>query len=143
MGIRVATISDLDLVLDLGKKFLNETNYKQFGAEDKLEQLAKYFLTSPASERIVFLYDDVGILGASVSPFIFGDMKVATDILWWVEPTRRGDNIGTELIKAYEYWAKTVGCRIAVMVSLDERVGKFYEKNGYALYERAYMKELK
>lgn len=94
------------------------------------------------TKQIVLIYDDVGFLAGLATPSLFGDIRQATEMAWWVEPSERGKEAGGELLKAFEFWAKKVGCKLVTMISLNDKVGKYYEKNGYKLYERAYVKEV-
>lgn len=142
MSLKIATIEDLDLVVSMAVKFIEATEYKNLYTEDKIRELASNLLQADKDKTIIFLYGDVGFLAGVTSPFLFGDVKQASEVAWWVEPSARGKEAGKELIKVFEYWAHKVGCKVVTMVSLDEKVGKIYEKNGYKLYERAYLKEL-
>jgi GNAT superfamily N-acetyltransferase len=140
--IRIATEEDFELVREFALKFLDSLPYRTIVDEDKVDEIVKTFLKSDRTERVVLMYGDIGMLAGSVTPFIFGNVIMASEIGWWIEPEHRGKAAGRELLKAFEYWAKQVGCSAITMVSLDERLGKFYEKNGYKLYERAYVKEI-
>ncbi len=144
MGLRIATKDDLDTVLDLCYKFADASPYLNFVSKDKLKDQIVDFLNQKRSEKIILLYDDVGILVAMKSEFIFGNESVATEIGWWVEPEHRKSNIGKELMAAFEFWAKTVGCKAVVMTELNEteHLRKFYEKSGFKIYERSYFKEI-
>jgi GNAT superfamily N-acetyltransferase len=82
------------------------------------------------------------MLLAVASKSLFSPHKTATEIGWYVSPDERGKEAGKQLLEAFEYWAQKVGCKYITMISLDDRVGKFYEKKGYSLLERAYMKVL-
>jgi GNAT superfamily N-acetyltransferase len=77
------------------------------------------------------------------TPFPFGPYSLATETAWWVEPDKRGSGLGLQLLQAFEYWAKEkAGAAMISMSSLDDKVGEMYTKQGYKLYERAYMKVL-
>lgn len=140
--LRIATIEDLPLVLDLGMKFANSSKYSKLADKNKIEQVAKDLLEADNNQKIVLLYEDYGMLAGLVTPFIFGTASCATELVWYVEPDKRGTKAGTALLEAFEFWAKAVGCSTITMVSIDDKVGKYYESKGYTLYERAYMKEI-
>lgn len=143
MGIRVATIDDLDLVISMGKKFLEVSPYANIAVDEDIQKYATEFLSYPDPKKhIALLSDDQGIIGGKVEKFFWGKALRAYELMWWVEPEARAKGIGQELIEAFEYWAKQVGCKEIVMVGLDDRTCQFYEKNGYSLYERGYVKEL-
>lgn len=140
--IRIATKEDFDLVLNMALKFSASSPYAKYTDVDKLKILIETFLEEDRSKSIILLHSDKGMLAAIVTPFLFGNIKLSTEVGWWVEPEARGLKIGKELLDAYEYWAKQVGCSLVTMSSLDDSVGKYYEMNGYTLYERAYIKEI-
>ena len=77
-----------------------------------------------------------------VSPSLYSKDRVALEILWWVEPDARKTGLGKELLEAFEYWAKNIAqCSIIAVSSLDdESLDKFYNKKGYKLTEKTYMK---
>lgn len=140
MGLRLATIEDAELILDMSNKFLQSIEYSKYADAGKMKDLVQFFLTS--SDKTVILYDNLGMIAAMVNPFLFGVKLVAAEVGWWVEPEHRRSKIGQELLWAFEQWGKQSGCTLATMTSLDDDIGKFYEKNGYRLYERTYIKEL-
>jgi GNAT superfamily N-acetyltransferase len=139
--LRIATIEDEDLILELALKFVNESPYKEYANEEYIRGLIKDFLASDQSVKIVLLHEN-SMLAGMVSPFLFGPHLMATEVAWWVDLDSRKKKIGEELLEAFEFWAKKVGCDLITMVSIDDTLGKYYEKKGYSLHERAYMKEL-
>lgn len=142
MSIKIATIEDLDLVLEMGHKFLETTNYVSMSDPSVVRNLAVSILSSPKNKAICLIHEDGGMIVGVINPFIFGTQTIATEIAWWVEPSKRGLRIGEELINTFEYWAIANGCKGITLVSLDDSLSKYYEKRGYSLYERAYKKEL-
>ena len=142
MGLRVATIEDLPIILNLAMKFAKSSPYSEYVNEDKIKKIAEGFLSSEHQDKIILLYDDIGMIVGLVSPFMFGNNRVATELAWWIEPNERGKKAGKELLDAFEFWAKKVGCSIVTMMSLDDKIGKYYEKRGYKLSEMSYMKEI-
>lgn len=141
--MKIATTEDTQEIVDMAMKFMATTGYTEYSNEEVITQLVNNILTGKQNEMIILLEPGVGFLAGMSSPFVFGPHFLASEIAWWIEPDHRGNGTGAELIDAFEYWAKNVaGCTMISLTSLDDSVGKFYEKKGYALYERAYMKEL-
>lgn len=141
--IKIATIEDLPEVLDMAMKFMSLTGYTKYSDEQTISNLIETIVTGPQNTMIILLIPGVGFLAGQASPFVFGRGSIASEIAWWINEEKRNSGIGAELVEAFEYWAKNVaGCTIITLTSLDDSVGKFYEKKGYTLYERAYMKEL-
>lgn len=140
--IRVATEEDLPLILKLASNFIEAANYQHVTDPDKIKQVISDFLSSPKTEKIIILYEDFGVIAGSVAEMNLASSKIATESIWWVEPEKRTKEVGTSLLKAFEYWAKQVGAKYVSMACLDEQVGKVYEKLGYTLTERVYLKEI-
>jgi GNAT superfamily N-acetyltransferase len=142
MQLKIATEEDVPTLVDLGMKFAKETEFSKYVTEEHVTELMKTLVTGDQDQTMVILYGTVGMIGGAKAPFLFGPYSMATELFWYVEPHRRKSNIGRELISAFEFWARKTGCMLLTMISLDDELGKYYEKYGYMLYERAYMKEL-
>lgn len=140
--VRIATPEDLEIILSLSSKFLEASPYSSKGDLEKIRQLVLSFIEGDARDKIIFLYEDCGLLAASTTEFLFGKGKIAAEVAWWVNPERRKSDIGTKLLEAFEYWAKLVGCQSVTMACLDDGISKFYESKGYRLLEKAYSKEI-
>lgn len=140
--IKIATIEDLPEVLDMAMKFMSLTGYTKYSDEQTISNLIETIVTGPQNTMIILLIPGVGFLAGQASPFAFGPHRLASEIAWWINEDARKAGAGNELIEAFEYWANTVAeCSMVSLTSLDDSVGKYYEKKGYKLYERAYMKE--
>lgn len=140
MDIRIATIEDTPKLLSMALEFIKTTKYKY--NEETLEKLILDLMSMDKTKAIILMTDD-GMIGGVANQFIFGKHNTATEVAWWVSPEKRSSGLGKQLIEAFEYWAKNVAkCDTVTMVALDDKLGKVYEKNGYELYERAYMKEV-
>jgi len=142
MDLKVATIEDLPLVRDMALKFLENTEYNKHFSMEKLTAVIEELILDGGSTKIIILCEDKGMIVGIVNPFLYGTKLVATELGWWVEPEERKNGVGESLLKAFEFWAHKVGCSMITMISLDDELGQYYEKKGYKLYERAYMKEI-
>lgn len=141
--MKIATIDDLPEVLEMSMKFMASTGYTEYSDEQNIRNLIESIVTGRQDQMIILLKPGVGFVAGQATPFAFGPHYLASEIAWWINEEHRKDGAGAELLEAFEYWAKNVaGCTIITLTSLDDTVGKFYEKKGYKLYERAYMKEL-
>ena len=141
--MKIATIEDLPEVLEMSKQFMSSTGYQKYSDEQTISNLIEAIVTGPQDAMIILLIPGVGFLAGQSSPFAFGPHLLASEVAWWVNEDQRKTGAGSELVDAFEYWAKNIArCTIITLTSLDDIVGKFYEKKGYKLYERAYMKEL-
>lgn len=124
-------------------EFIRKTAYALFLDEGRVMRVVKDFLSKSPTEGVVLLdTEGRGMIAGIKSPCLFNEGLVATELAWWVDEEHRESGIGKELLDSFEYWAKRIGCDFVTMVSLDDNLGKFYEDEGYKLYERAYMKKL-
>jgi GNAT superfamily N-acetyltransferase len=139
--LRIARPEDFDLIKGMILKFAENSPIADQVSEDKLSALIENFISN-GQDKIILLHGEAGLIAGMVTPFIYGNGLVATELVWWVEPDKRKSSVGKELLKAFEFWANKIGCKFVVMSSLDEEVGKFYEKNNYVLRERSYIKGL-
>lgn len=141
--MRIATLDDFNEIKEMSLKFLSKTGYTEYSDEATISQLIYNILTGEQNEMIILLKPGVGMIAGMSTPFVFGPHLLASEIAWWINEDKRGEGDGAELIEAFEYWAKEkAGCKMITLTSLDDELGKFYEKKGYKLYERAYMKVL-
>lgn len=141
--MKIATIDDVAEILEMSKQFMSKTGYAEYSDEQNIRNLIESIVTGRQDQMIILLKPGVGFIAGQATPFVFGPHYIASEIAWWINEEKRNSGIGEELVEAFEYWAKNVaGCTIITLTSLDDGVGKFYEKKGYKLHERAYMKEL-
>jgi len=141
--LKIATADDFEDLNKMALNFLAASPYKDHGNPEVISAFIKDIINGDPAQKIILMRPTEGFVAGMVTPFIFGSDPLATEIAWWVEPDKRSSGIGAELHKALEYWAKNVAnCKFMSMASLDKTVEKYYKKNGYKLYERAYMKVL-
>ncbi|MBZ5760284.1 GNAT family N-acetyltransferase [Rhizobium sp. VS19-DR104.2] len=84
-----------------------------------------------------------GVLVAHAAAHPFAPIKVASELMWWVDPEHRG-LAATKMLNAYEAWARGRRCQFAGMVGLgaDPSTSRLYDRRGYAPVERHFMKSL-
>lgn len=91
-------------------------------------------------------YNICGALGAVVGPGMFSPITMAVEGFWYVLPEHRDGKHGLQLLSWFEGWAKRKGAGYAAMIHLmklqPERLGDLYERRGYALVEKHYVKAL-
>lgn len=138
--MKIAELEDVDTILQMAMKFVRTTGYEKYSDEETIKNLIRDYIESPSTECIIVL-DDFGFIAGRCTVFPFGTGKIASETAWWIDPDSRGQNRGQKLMEAFEYWAKNIAeADMISMTSLDKDVEKIYKKNGYKLYERAYMK---
>ena len=152
LSIRLATEKDYDDVLRMSKSFFEASTYNRLTyTSDGIENLFNEYLKSDKTEIIVLVLvnesdEPIGMLvGAKSVPF-FTTEFIASELAWWVDPEYRKTRQSIDLVKAYEVWAKKVGCSVVTMANIPtlngEKIGKLYEKLGYFKNEVSYMKEI-
>lgn len=116
--------------------------------EDKVVELIDSFLNGDRNQRIVILAleDDqpIGMIAGVTSEMLFSRDKIASEMMWWIEPEHRGSRAALQLLDAYEFWAKKVGAKVVQLSSVDtehaDRLDRLYKKRGYYLVERGYIR---
>lgn len=140
--MKVATEEDFDVVYKLANNFIASADFGTLIDDTRIQELLKDFLSGDKKKNIILLYEDYGMILGTVIPFVFGTKTIAAELAWWVNPDKRRTRAGAKLIEAFEYWAKLAGCAAVTATALTDSLGKYYEKHGYKLYDRAYMKEI-
>jgi len=88
--------------------------------------------------------DMIGGLGCIKAPDLHYDRIIAVETYWYVMPEYRG--VGMLLMEHFEKWAKANGCDAVAFVhlsdSMPEILEKVYEKRGYTLIEKHFLKEI-
>lgn len=140
--IKVAhTEEDFKLTVDLAMRFAAASPYAKYVELGAMQNMVAICMRK--QDSIVFLdTEGRGMLMGTIVPFIYGSKQVAVELGWWVDPEARNAGVGRELIERFELWAKIMGCELITMISIDDQIGLYYEKRGYELRERTYMKEL-
>lgn len=140
--MKIAGFEDFEEVKELVWGFIKQTPHiYKLSTEEGVDQFLRSMLEAPKDQQVIILTEGGMIAGVSV-PSPFGPYLIATELGWYLKEEYRGKGTGQELLEAFEYWAKNVaGCQAIQMSSLDENIGKYYEKKGYKLVEKAYIKE--
>lgn len=149
-NLKVANLTDLQEIKRMCKAFFLSSIYndKEYDA-DKVHDTILELLHDPANRVILLaLRGDkpCAVLAATVAPLLFNASRIATEVVWWVDDKHRRSGVGQQLIEAYEYWAINIAKADYIQLcSLNggDEVGQYYEKIGYKLTEKAYIKECK
>lgn len=81
-----------------------------------------------------------GVIGGIVGGHVYNpNVRLGTELIWWVREDKRGTSVGYRLLKAFEEAAKHLGCS-AVVMTLMPSSGVTLEKLGYTQKESAYHK---
>lgn len=146
--IRRASSADAPVILAMGARFFATTHYTAFASYDDNSALALIEAMTESGVLLVAEQDGVlvGCVGLMVCPFLFDQSKrVAAEVLWYVTPEAQGAGMGKALLAAVEPACRDAGCVAVQMIHLESsppQAGAMYERAGYALKERSYMKGL-
>jgi GNAT superfamily N-acetyltransferase len=147
--ISTATEQDLERLGEWGYVFneLYGAGIMEFNGETFKQRLRVFMETGVGT--VLCAHEGLdGLCGAIAGlfyPDIFADIPTAAEIFWYVLPgSPKGT--GTQLLEAFEEWAKRRGAKrvsMAYMVhNQPERLRAFYEKRGYRAFETFYVKAI-
>lgn len=148
--IKIATPADFDKVKELSTNFFYASPYKDMPLEeDKQTELIEDLMEKyPYHGMIACMHVDnevQGIIAGCTSEILFSRSKIATELVWWVEPDYRKTKGSLLLLDCFEYWAeKVAGADIVQMVALEDdsigTISRFYTRRGYTPVERGFIK---
>ena len=142
--VRPATLVDIPALVAMGQAFLHASHYARFYADNpaQVAQLAERLITSPGG--VVFVAEKegqvVGMLAAVVYDHFISAQRVASEVVFWVDPASRG--LGLKLLRATERWARAQGALALQMISPNAEVDRLYDRLGFSPIERAFQKDL-
>lgn len=153
MSVRVATIDDVSEVYRLCLGFKAISPYADHPiSETHFLGFLNHYLKPKPEEHNVFVYEREGKLRGIIAGLItvgshfFDEHRVATELVWYVEPELRTGMAPIRLLQAYERWAELMGCKkvslSAVENSHREALTKMYNKMGYESTEETFVREI-
>ncbi|KEJ93990.1 hypothetical protein SUH3_12020 [Pseudosulfitobacter pseudonitzschiae] len=81
-----------------------------------------------------------GVLAASTAISPLSPVRIAQELVFWVDPMHRG-RASRRMLAGYEAWALAEGCAAAGLSGLnDPRVARFFGGAGFALSENKFLK---
>lgn len=84
-----------------------------------------------------------GVLAASWSISPLAPVKIAQELIFWVDPAHRGRS-ALRMLADYEKWAVAQGCAAAGLAGLnDPRVARLFSVAGFGLIENKFLKILR
>lgn len=114
--------------------------------------LVKQCVGAPIQDAAMFVMSDekgtpVGVLLGTVinNHPIMQTGQMAHELVFYVSPEHRGKD-SFKLVEAYENWARMLGLTKSTMSHFEDEIGskleKVYQKMGYKLCERTYVRTL-
>lgn len=136
--IRMATLEDVDFIVDSGELMAYESSYKVYKySHSKVRTLVENLINSDIGFVYVAEREGVPIgwmYGACVEHWFSSD-KVATEMATYILPEYRGGADAPRMIKAFKKWAEDVGAvetQIGITTSInEERTSSLYERLGF------------
>lgn len=149
--LRIANLNDVPWIISHAHEQFRASKYADMDVDlVKAQTMIEKFIIEGKDEYIVLVsHDDgkpVGCLAAYAFAPIFSTRRVGVEVCFFVEESHRQSKRGTELMDAYEYWCKLVGCKTCqygLLTSSPGRMKELYERRGAYATETVYMKDLK
>lgn len=140
--IRTATREDIPRMVEMGRRFRNESSYNKYLADNpaKMAELGEKLV---ALDGIIVAERDGEIqamLGYVVHEHFISGERVAGEIFWWAEPEHRG--AGLMLLREMEKRARAAGAKYLHMIAPSERVKTLYERLHFDFIEATYQRAL-
>jgi GNAT superfamily N-acetyltransferase len=136
--VRPAAHGDVGAIVAMGARMHAESAYSflPYDAE-KVRRCVLEHIAHPETLCAFVAVDGgapVGMMGGYISEYFFCGEKIASDMVVYVEPGRRGTLAAARLIGAFREWAAARGAReICLGISTGRepaRTGRFYERLG-------------
>lgn len=139
--VREATDRDLDTIVSMGEAFLRETPYgTQIGTNpEQLRTFARTLMQGAGAIAVTGGDVPTGMIAVWCFVHPFSGERIASELVWWVNPEERGST-GVRLLRWAEAWARAQGAVALQMIAPTDRVGAFYERRGYTRVEVSYQR---
>ena len=147
MILRQVETAELPKLTECFAEFCRATRFVRGFDMGRFAALWSGLLESKAG--VVFgLFDEAGeiqgMLGGLAYPEPYSAELLATEMFWFVRAEERGG--GIRLYRAFEQWAREMGCSQIRMVhlldSMPERLEKVYRRWGFKAAEVHYVRDL-
>ncbi len=143
--LKLGTYDDFADIKRMAKAFFEASPYVEFGVDDsRVEELIHVFLQDGQDNKVLILWTadgkPVGVLAAAAETNLFNNQRMAGELIWWIDPEHRKSKAAGEMLKAYDYWWKTLGCQFGTLVDLMGNLDVYYKRKGYRRQEATYLK---
>lgn len=142
--IRRATPDDTGRLIEMGQRFVAETEYAGMivARPERLAATISGVLANP--DGVILVSDAEGVVSGMIAMLAYehpySGERMAFEVVWWVDPEARG--CGVRLLKAAEQWARDHGAVAMQMVAPNEQVGALYRRLGYSPVETSFQRSL-
>lgn len=148
--LRHATLEDIPLLLEFAEALFDEAPLAPVRIDlSKVRAQLERLIASNQKEGLVLVSHDNGtpvgaLVGIAHSPLFTSDL-IASEVLWYLKPEFRKGRRGIDMMQAFEYWAKLIGCVTAQygqMTTSPANLDSLYKWNNARLAEKIYFKDL-
>lgn len=139
MTVRRATADDIELVAELGHRFINASDAPPATIEECREFVAQLI----DGENGGVFVSERGVIAGVASPLYYKPAFVQViELFWWAE-----DGRGKALLSAFEAWAAEIGADEIYMSTLDgftpASIDGLLLRKGYAASNKTFRKGLR
>ncbi len=142
--IRAADLDDIPRLVDMGRRFIEETEYRSAIGFNHHALAALMRKLIAMGDGAIFVLTPaqtpVGMIGVHVFAHPLSGETFAAEVFWGVDPEWRGP--GKTLVTIAEDWARGKGAVKMHMISPSDKVARAYRRLGYAKLEEHYQKDL-
>src|SRR3990167_8868391 len=137
LTIRRAVPLDRDRLIDLGRHFRAQTPYRESVVDDRehMQRFADTMFSLQEDGLVLVAEDAAGVLQGMWVGTVFvhpiAGVRMATELLWWMEPEVRGTGTARRLLAMAETWARERGAIRMQLGSWHDRLDRFYVRLGY------------
>lgn len=139
--IRTATMADLEFIVNIAGEFATQVDYGKFltYSPEKVEALAAKLIEDSSALVLVF---PGGVFVGCTTETLCHHEKVATELLFYIQPAFRGLTLIREILDKFETWAKSQNAHMTVFHLVGEETqDSFLKRRGFRPYEHSYYKE--
>lgn len=145
MTIRAATLDDVPVMVELGRRMHEESSYRTMTySAERVAETAKllvehgFALVAEKNGEVIG-----GMMGDVITPW-YTTERMGTDYALYIAPEHRNGLLALKLVKRFEEWCVSMGAtRIRPGVSTGSiSAGKIYRALGYQPVGECFMKEM-
>lgn len=148
MIVRRATEEDIPRIVEMAERFYAVSGYERIAPMTKESVAGLAIITMGSGVMLVAEHAGAVVAMAClhVDHFLFNiGVKVAHELVYWIEPEHRGGMLAARMLKAIEQGAREVGAswvRMATLASSPPQASALYERMGYTPSESYFCKQV-
>lgn len=149
-SIRYANADDVPWIMSMAKEMYDGSEYRKypFDYQGTLEYVLGLIDAKGEGRALLVALDDrghaVGMVWAEGVKQPWSKARIASEVVWWVDPDWRASRRGLELLGAYEAWARAQGYQVLLngLHGSAKGLEPIYLRRNYKPIEYYYIKEL-